>query len=124
MSTSSQNHTPNEEVNRIVAAYTEHNKVLRAWLAAYSIGVPGFIFSNDYLRCIIISNGIAREILKLFILAIAIQVFITFINKYINWINYNASDRKKQEYSFIENICDSISQFIFLDFIADIVLAP
>lgn len=117
---SAKDQTQSEEVSRIFDSYKEHGKVLKAWLAAYSVGSPAFIFSNDYLRDKLLQAGCAKTFLLLVAYAILAQVGITFLNKFVNWINYNASDHSANMNSFIEYLCDSLSKFIYLDLIVDL----
>ena len=110
-----------EQEKLLFNAYSEHTKVLRAWLAAYAIGVPLLLLNNDGLRTTLLSCNQAHDILKYFAFSIALQVLITLINKIVNWINYSAAYKNAEERNNWENIADTISTWFLIDFVVDIL---
>lgn len=70
------------------SAYTEYNKVLRAWFVAFGIGVPATFLINDELT-VYISPGIGKpHLFFVFLIGAAAQVLMAFLNKMINWCSY------------------------------------
>ena len=77
-----------EDINENWTAYSEYNKVLRAWVVAFGIGVPAtFLINSDLVKYISHETGNPR-IFYIFLLGACAQVVMAFINKTINWCTY------------------------------------
>ena len=69
-------------------AYSDYAKTLRTWLVAYGIGGPVLLVTQERLATRVIASGCARWIVCIFLAAVAIQVILAFVNKWITWIQY------------------------------------
>ena len=64
-------------------AYNSATNLLLAWLGTYSVGVPAFLFTNQAALTKLVSQQKTARVAVIFGLAIASQVLITLLNKYI-----------------------------------------
>ncbi len=70
-------------------AYADYNKILRAWFVAFGIGVPAtFLINKDLFRYLAPQKGGDPYIFIFFLIGVASQVLMAFINKIINWCAY------------------------------------
>jgi len=99
-------------------AYDSAAKQLRTWLGAYSVAVPAFLFTHQTSLTRMIDQGRAGCIALLFAIAIALQVALTFINKYVGWGNY-AKNCEPATVTRYTNLCDRVSEWIWIDAIVD-----
>lgn len=100
-------------------AYGYCTNILRAWFGAYSIGVPALILSTDKLRQMILASGWSKQILGCFAGAIALQVFLTFINKYTQYGVYERYGTSPTKNWFTKG-SETVSDWILVDFSADV----
>jgi hypothetical protein len=100
-------------------AYGYCTNILRAWFGAYSIGVPALVLSTDKLRQALLASKWNQAVLCCFAGAIALQVFLTFINKYTQYGVYERYGTSKTMNWFTKG-SESISDWIWVDFIADV----
>jgi hypothetical protein len=70
------------------ASYTEYSKTLRAWLVAYGIGGPVLFLTNDGLSAALKLSAYRDWIVDLFLIGVALQVVLAFINKWCAWHMY------------------------------------
>lgn len=75
-------------IQRIHAAYLEYNKTLRAWLVGYGVGVPLLLITQQHLLDKISGSGWRSHIGYTFLLGVALQVLMAFLNKWSNWYRY------------------------------------
>jgi hypothetical protein len=101
------------------ASYESGRNVLRAWLAAYSIGVPALILTTSSLREELKKHGTADSVMLLFGSAIALQVAITWFNKYTQWGTY-AFHADPPEITRFTKLCDRVSSWIWIDCAVDL----
>lgn len=72
--------------------YSEYNKTLRAWFVAFGIAAPAiFITSKEAKEYLLLSPDI-NYIIRLFLIGVACQIFISFLNKFISWSAYYRDD--------------------------------
>jgi hypothetical protein len=88
--------------------YSEYAKTLRAWLVAYGIGGPVLFVTNDKLAKQVSDSAAAAQVVSAFLLGVALQVLIAFINKWGAWHMYvGAGDshyqtgRRYRSWSFV-----------------------
>jgi len=70
------------------ANYSEYAKTLRAWLVAYGIGGPVLFLTNDDLSVALKHSAYREWIVNLFLIGVALQVVLAFINKWCAWHMY------------------------------------
>jgi hypothetical protein len=70
------------------ANYAEYAKTLRAWLVAYGIGGPVLFLTNKDLSTAFKLSPYRNLIVDLFLLGVALQVVLAFINKWCAWHMY------------------------------------
>jgi len=108
-----------DQASDFLKAYDFSTGLLRAWLGAYSVGVPAFLFTHDDVLKKLVAQHRAAHIAELFALAIALQVLITLINKYVQWGIY-ARHSPPKRVNWYTNLCDKASEWIWMDAVADI----
>lgn len=81
--------------DEFLAAYHEHNKILRTWLVAYGVGGPILIFSNEVIgeKFRRVPPESVRCIVCLFLAGVVFQVLLAFANKVLNWLAYDIASR-------------------------------
>jgi len=112
-------HDQQDQVSDFLDAYDFSTGILRAWLGAYSVGVPAFLFTHDEVLKKLVAQHRAAHIAELFALAIVLQVLITLINKYVQWGVYARHSTPKRINRYT-NLCEKASEWIWMDAIADI----
>lgn len=70
------------------ANYSEYAKTLRAWLVAYGIGAPVLFLTNNDLSAALKNYDHRSWIVDLFLVGVALQVALAFINKWCAWHMY------------------------------------
>lgn len=70
------------------ANYAEYAKTLRAWLVAYGIGGPVLLITNKELSAALKASAYRNDIVDLFLVGVALQVSLAFINKWCAWHMY------------------------------------
>lgn len=78
----------NTEAESYAAAYRQHATTLRNWLVAYGVGGPALFLTNDTLRNALKGSGFLQLVGWTFLLGVALQVCLAFIDKYADWICY------------------------------------
>ena len=78
----------NSEADAYAAAYRQHATTLRSWLVAYGVGGPAVFLTNDKLRDALKASENLKWIGWTFLLGVAIQVPMSFVDKYSDWICY------------------------------------
>ena len=108
-----------EEVGHF-ANYAEYSKTLRAWLVAYGIGAPVLFLTNDGIRTAFAESPTRLPIVLFFLLGVALQVSLAFVNKWCAWHmyvgEYDVSYREKKRYK----IWHRINEMSELDFALDV----
>jgi hypothetical protein len=103
-----------------LASYDTTTRILKAWFGAYSLGVPAFLFTRDAVVHKLVAHHAALCIASIFALAILLQVFILFFNKYTQWGVYAMHSTPERIDSFTR-WCDRASEWIWLDFWIDVL---
>lgn len=101
-----------------LSLYNEYAKILRTWLVAYGIGGPVLFFTNEKLSQKIGGSGQTKLIVYLFLIGVACQVLLAFLNKWVNWVIFAYSDSSKTPW--ICNKCDWISEQFWIDILLDL----
>jgi hypothetical protein len=112
-------HDQGEQVGDFLKAYDFSTGLLRAWLGAYSVGVPALLLTHDGALKRLVAQHQATRIAGIFALAIGLQVAITLINKYIQWGAY-ARHSPPKRINWYTDLCETASEWIWLDAIVDI----
>ncbi len=112
---------PIESVDsELYAPYEWHATTLRAWLVAYGIGAPALLLTQEPLYNKLLQSGNARIIAYLFLLGVALQVFMAFWNKSIMWICHYGETKKEFKISRIYKCADPLSELYIIDFLCDL----
>ena len=86
------------------ANYSEYSKTLRAWLVAYGIGGPVLLLTNDSLSTALKISPYRSWIVDLFLVGVALQVVLAFVNKWCSWHMYvgefDSSFQRQRSYKF------------------------
>ena len=112
-------HDQSDQVKDFLEGYGTSTNLLKAWLGAYSVGVPAFLFTHDKILTKLVAQGRAACIAELFAAAIALQVLVTLINKYVQWGVYARHSTPKRINGYT-NLCERMSEWIWLDALADL----
>lgn len=106
-----------------LSLYSEYNKALRAWLVAYGIAIPALFITSKEAKDFLSSLECYKFIIIIFLLGLASQISIAFINKFVSWSAYHRDDEKIKGNSpnrFIEVVA-SLENSIWIDFILDVL---
>jgi hypothetical protein len=108
------------------ANYSEYAKTLRAWLVAYGIGGPVLFLTNNNLSASLKTSDYLGWIVNLFLVGVALQVTLAFINKWCAWHmyvgEYDSAFQSKRSYkiwswlnkmSWIDQVFDGLSLVSF-----------
>jgi hypothetical protein len=112
-------HGQDDQASDFLNAYDFSTGVLRAWLGAYSVGVPAFLFTHEAILKKLVAHHRATCIAEIFAGAIALQVLITFINKYVQWGVYTRHSPPKR-INWYTDFCENASEWIWMDAIVDV----
>lgn len=80
--------SPSATETAFFANYSEYAKTLRAWLVAYGIGGPVLFLTNKELFAALKTSAYRDSIVDLFLLGVALQILLAFINKWCAWHMY------------------------------------
>ncbi len=103
------------------SVYADYAKTLRTWLVAYGVGGPVLFLTQSDISKKIAESGQARLIICLFLVGVASQIFISFLNKWTNWYLYAYPNSEKRTHRIMYNIADWISERFWFDIIFDVV---
>jgi hypothetical protein len=108
------------------ANYSEYAKTLRAWLVAYGIGAPVLFLTNNDLSAALKISVHRDWIVALFLVGVALQVILAFVNKWCAWHmyvgEYDSAFQERRSYKFwswlnerswIDLIVDALSLISF-----------
>lgn len=102
--------------------YQEYNLILRAWFVSFGVGAPAIFLINDNLyNKLIALKAVLPWIIYPFLLGLFLQVFITFINKTINWSIYFGEEKESFKSSCLYKFSDWISEKYLFDFGFDLI---
>jgi hypothetical protein len=77
---------PKTEAEEYAAAYRQHATTLRNWIVAYGVGGPVIFLGNDKLRDSLRDSGYLQVVGWTFLIGVALQVVLSFLDKYADWI--------------------------------------
>jgi hypothetical protein len=66
--------------------YTYFARTLRGWLVAYGLGVPLLVASQAELTRKLVSTGVAKHVVLVFLTGVLIQILTAFLYKYAIWM--------------------------------------
>jgi hypothetical protein len=99
--------------------YQEYSKVLRTWFAAYGIGAPVLILTNEGISKAIKASGDSKCIASFFLIGVSLQVVLAVINKMTMWGMYygevNLKFKKSRSYIFADWLAVQFWMDIFVD---------
>jgi len=98
--------------------YVEYSKTLRAWFISYGIGGPVLFMAQDGLAKKVSESENVDTIVVLFLLGVSAQVFVTLLNKWINWVIY--AHRTASPDKWWVKLSDNVSEWFWLDLVVDV----
>jgi hypothetical protein len=101
-------------------AYLEHARTLRTWLVAYGIGGPVLILSQDSLWKRLMASGHLPRIATLFLIGVALQVFLAAVNKNAMWAVYYGTIEPSYKQTYRYKIGEWLSSQYTIDFALDL----
>lgn len=106
------------------AVYTEYSKTLRTWLVAYGVGAPVLLLTNERLAKDLAGSPLAPQIAALFLIGVALQVFLSFLNKTVAWVCYwaaiNADERPDLKNHWAVARAERVSECYSIDVLIDL----
>ena len=106
-----------------LALYNEYNKTLRSWLVAFGIAVPAVFVTSKDAKDFLLKSPDVQLIIIVFLLGVASQIAISFLNKFISWSAYYRDDQKLMQgrdcHSVFKRIA-SLENEIWIDFVFDV----
>ena len=106
---------------KLFGTYAEHTRILRLWLAAYGVGGPALILSNDTIFGRISASGEGRSIAILFAISVLSQVLIALVNKIAIWGVYYGEDHESYKATRRYKVAKWLSSQFWLDVGADLI---
>jgi hypothetical protein len=81
------------------ANYAEYSKTLRSWLVAYGIGGPVLLLLSKDAPKTISGSPHIKIVVTLFVTGVALQIFLSFLNKWAAWNMYRGAFAEQLEVS-------------------------
>ena len=100
--------------------YADYARTLRAWLVAYGIGAPVIFLGNEKMWDVLRKSGKAGSIGPLFLVGVALQVVITFLNKFSMWALYYGEIEASVKNRWYYKAADWFSDKIIIDIVVDL----
>jgi hypothetical protein len=113
-------YTPPVDREGFYRVYEEYAKSLRTWFVGYGIGGPVLILTQDKVKQVVVDSGEARFIAILFLLGVGFQIFLSLLNKWINWGVYAYSESKRMSESKRFRFCSAVSEKEYIDIGLDV----
>jgi hypothetical protein len=104
-----------------LSAYSEHSTILKTWLAAYGVGAPVLILSQEKLWTRLNDAGSLRLIAILFLAGVALQVLLAATNKSIMWTCYFGELKPAYKLTRRYKAADWLSERFIIDALVDII---
>jgi hypothetical protein len=101
------------------SAFEDYAKTLRTWLVAYGIGAPVFLVHETEAWTRIGKSGNVRTIMLFFLVGVALQVFITALNKSVMWACYFGAHRPEYQSTWRYKAADWLSDKYLIDLACD-----
>jgi len=102
-------------------AYEKHSSVLRVWLAAYGVGAPVLVLTNEHVWSLLRQSGESRFIAGCFLLGVVLQVIIAALNKALMWSSYYAEEHVDYVETRRYRITAALRGQFWIDFLADLI---
>ena len=109
-----------DEESTHFANYAEYSKTLRAWLVAYGIGGPVLLLTNKDAPTKISESPHLSLIISLFVAGVALQIFLSFINKWAAWQMYKGACIDGHQTTRTYRAWDWINSQSWIDFLIDL----
>ena len=93
--------------------YVEYSKTVRTWFISYGIGAPILFMAQDGLAKKVSESESVQTIISLFLLGVSLQVLVTLLNKWTNWII--CTHKAKSPDKWWVKKADTISGWFLLD---------
>ena len=108
-----------EELQGYFNQYWRHSSVLRNWFVAYGIGALALVI---YKNGEFFATSNQKRLFVLFIvLAISLQVILTFLNKLVHWFIYCGKNLKAYQTTKRYRWSDKISECFLIDIAVDVL---
>jgi hypothetical protein len=108
-------------------SYQEYNKSLRTWLVAFGIGGPVMLLTREAMLTKLATEGVLKSVSLYFLIGVATQVLIAFINKVECWYCYYAhvdtSYAKTRRGQFMLWLDDQFWIDVFCDVVSIVLFA-
>lgn len=101
--------------------YAEHAKNLRTALVGYGAGFLALIVTNENVLKAVKASCLPKTVVSLFLGAIAIQIALVLINKYLAWLAYDVERKSEADDSKRRKKIERWSEAIFIDIGVDIL---
>jgi hypothetical protein len=116
------------EGERLYQAYRDYASHLRSWFVGYGVGLAVYILGDDQLNQKLGGTSLLSWMLLMVVLGIAVQIYLSLMNKKINWYCYrDATDESfrlrnwrevSKSYDLIDNFsidrwCDRLTLTFF-----------
>ncbi len=101
--------------------YEEHSKALRTWLVAYGIGAPALFVTNETAAKALHNISGAKTVALLFLVGVALQVFLASLNKVLMWALYRGEGEPSFRKTRYYRLAGWFSAQFWIDVIVDIV---
>lgn len=109
--------------NEHYSAYDEYAKNLRMWFVGFGVGLAALIVGNKDVIKNIKDNPFEKyALLGGLFTGVILQVILSLVNKYCNWINYN-SIRNSKENALPAKFCSWLGRQIWIDLLIDFLSA-
>ena len=99
--------------------YVEYSKTVRTWFISYGIGAPVLFMAQEGLAKKVSESECVQTIIFMFLFGVSLQVFVTLLNKWTNWVIY-AHKASSPDKWWVKK-ADRISELFWLDLLIDIV---
>lgn len=101
--------------------YADYSRTLRTWLVAYGIGGPAVMITHPDALAVVSAKGQAALVGWLFLIGVAAQVLIAFLNKIAMWYVYFGEVDSSFENTRRHRLADWFSEQFWPDILCDII---
>lgn len=110
----------NEDKEGHFANYAEYSKTLRTWLVAYGVGGPVLLLLNKEAPAKIASSPLLGQIVTFFVVGVALQILLAFINKWAAWQLYKGSVKNAYKNTRSYKFWNWVNNQSWIDFFIDL----
>jgi len=108
-----------EEVQGYFNQYWRHSSVLRNWFVAYGIGALVLVIHKN--GAFFATSNQKRLFVLFIVVAISLQVILTFLNKLVHWFIYCGENLKAYQETRRYKWSDKISECFLIDIAVDVL---